>query len=316
MKPTFIMMIGLPASGKSYIAEKLKKDFSANIHSSDAIREELSGDINNQDINTEVFNLLHKRVKEDLQNGKSCIYDATNLNYKRRKAFLDELKKIYCDKYAYLCATPYEICIERNHNRDRSIPDYVIEKFYKSFTPPYWYEGWDAIEISYGENLEFANYYGNIKTYIDSLFTFNQDNYHHNLSLGMHCNKAMELVKGLCWKEHNCIYLGEYTVLSNAALAHDIGKVDTKTFKNSKGEITDIAHYYSHEHVGSYKSLFFEYEAPTNILDTSVLINWHMTPYFWEKDSNIKMQEKYKKLWGKDLYSDIMILHEADKYAH
>jgi predicted kinase len=88
------MCIGLPGSGKSYQAERFAEQYDANIHSSDAIREELSGDINNQDINDLVFKTLHSRIKEDLCNGKNCIYDACNISYKRRKAFLQELKNI------------------------------------------------------------------------------------------------------------------------------------------------------------------------------------------------------------------------------
>lgn len=41
----FIMLVGLPGSGKSTYAEKLKEKGYI-IHSSDAIREELTGDIN------------------------------------------------------------------------------------------------------------------------------------------------------------------------------------------------------------------------------------------------------------------------------
>lgn len=41
MKPIFWMMVGLPYSGKSYEAEKLKENLGAVIHSSDAIREEI-----------------------------------------------------------------------------------------------------------------------------------------------------------------------------------------------------------------------------------------------------------------------------------
>ena len=91
--PNFVMLVGLPGSGKSYIAHKLSK-MDYNIHSSDDIREELSGDINNQEINQKVFNILHNRVKEDLRANKNCVYDATNISYKRRKAFLEEIKSI------------------------------------------------------------------------------------------------------------------------------------------------------------------------------------------------------------------------------
>ena len=61
--PKLFYIVGLPASGKSTKAEELSKKYNANIHSSDVIREELSGDINNQNINTLVFEILHKRIK-------------------------------------------------------------------------------------------------------------------------------------------------------------------------------------------------------------------------------------------------------------
>ena len=51
-------------------------------------------------------------------------------------------------------------------------------------------------------------------------------------------------------------------------------------------------------------------------LEILALIQWHMFPYFWEKDNNTKMQSKYKKLWGDELYDKIMLLHKADMEAH
>ncbi len=92
--PILHMMVGLPASGKSRFAKEMTDCFGGVIYSSDKIREELSGNINNQDINNEVFNILHKRVKENLQKGINIFYDATNINYKRRMSFLKELKNI------------------------------------------------------------------------------------------------------------------------------------------------------------------------------------------------------------------------------
>ena len=53
-----------------------------------------------------------------------------------------------------------------------------------------------------------------------------------------------------------------------------------------------------------------------NHLYVAQLIRWHMQPYFWEKDNNEKLQNKYRKLWGEDLYNDIMQLHAADLAAH
>lgn len=66
MNPTFIMMVGLPYSGKSYYAEKLSKEYGAVVHSSDAIRAEILGDVQDQNNNGKVFEVLHRRVYDDL----------------------------------------------------------------------------------------------------------------------------------------------------------------------------------------------------------------------------------------------------------
>ena len=63
------MMVGLPGSGKSTATEYFAKVYNANIHSSDDIREEIFGDVNDQEHNKEVFEILHKRIKEDIENG-------------------------------------------------------------------------------------------------------------------------------------------------------------------------------------------------------------------------------------------------------
>lgn len=142
----FIMLVGLPASGKSTYAEVLKEQ-GYSVHSSDAIREELTGDVNSQDKNTDVFSVLHKRIKSDLENGISCVYDATNVSMKRRKVFLDEIRKFECTKKCILFVVPVEMCQVRNQNRERKVPDEVYDRMLKNFWVPYYYEGWDEIEI-------------------------------------------------------------------------------------------------------------------------------------------------------------------------
>ena len=126
------MLVGLPRCGKSTYAKKLK-DEGYVIHSSDAIREELFGDVNSQEDNTKVFDVLHKRIKDDLAKGTSCVYDATNMSMKRRKAFLDEISKISCRKKCVLFVVPIEVCKEWNQKRERKVPDDVYDKMLKSF---------------------------------------------------------------------------------------------------------------------------------------------------------------------------------------
>ena len=317
-RPTFIMMCGLPCSGKSVMAQQLATAYGATIFSSDALREEMFQDVNNQEHNQELFVELHKRIKACLKNGKSAIYDACNINYKRRMAFLQEIKNILCEKICVLMATPYQQCLNRNAVRDRKVPEHVIKKMRMNFDVPYWYEGWDEINVHYsliGIMSSFrADYFP--CEWCDSVMNFQQDNKHHTLSLGDHCLETLYHVAGTYELdiEYDETDQTDYNALSVAAALHDLGKVDCKTFVNSKGETTQEAHYYGHERVGSYNCLFFDYGADP--LDVAILIRWHMQPYFWEKNNSEKLHNKYHQLWGEELYQDIMKLHAADKTAH
>lgn len=301
-KPTFTMMVGLVGSGKSTYAKQLAEEINAIICSSDAIREELCGDENSQDNNDEVFKILHSRIKENLKNGNNVIYDATNINSKRRRAFLYELRNIPCVKKCVIMATPFEMCCNQNESRNRVVPYKVIERMYKNWNTPYWFDGWDKIEIKFPDDFEINNVIG---IWINDHMDYDQDNPHHSCTLGQHCNLVGQALK-------------DDMLLHCAGLLHDCGKPFTKSFVNSKGEETDVAHYYQHHCVGAYDSLFFRYPDGVDRLDVSVLINLHMMPYFWEKDKEHgeKTRQKYQKLWGNELYDNVMKLHEADKNAH
>lgn len=302
-EPIFIMMCGLPGSGKSTYAKKISKKYNATIHSSDALRKELTGDINNQNNNELVFQTLQKRIKEDLKNGKNCIYDACQITRKNRMSFLQQLNKIPCKKICILMATVYWECLARNQKRERTISDHIIKNMYMRFDPPYWYEGWNDIQIKYEEDSK--NFYGYPTHWIDVVKDFDQENLHHFLTLGKHCEKTWRYI---CEKYNDD---DKYLPLRIAAQLHDNGKPFCKTFKNSKGEITEQAHYYSHEHVGSYNSLF--YIMTCNPLDVAVLIRWHMQLYFIKEDKTLN---KYRKLWGEELYESLQMLHQADIKAH
>lgn len=299
MNPTFIMMVGLPYSGKSYYAEKLSKEYGAVVHSSDAIRAEILGDVQDQNNNGKVFEVLHRRVYDDLSNGKSVIYDATNINYKRRMDAIQRLKRIPCEKVCYLMATPFSECVERGKCRERVVPYEVLERMYKSIWIPQYYEGWDRIEIVYPDGFKTLDtkelFWGE-----NGLAWINQDNPHHNLTVGAHCIATYANIHG------------GSPELYEAAMLHDIGKPFTKAFKNSKGEDTDIAHYYEHHHVSAYDSLFYISPA-LDVLYVAGLIQWHMRPFELERaPKSQKALEKFKRLIGEKMYNDVMVLHEAD----
>lgn len=303
----FIMLVGLPASGKSTYADKLKQK-GYHIHSSDAIRQELTGDVNVQNKNADVFNVLHKRIKNDLSNNISCVYDATNMNMRRRRTFLNEIKKYECHKKCILFVVPIETCKERNNNRDRKVPDAVFDKMLRQFDVPMEYEGWDEIEVVADEECD-------LKNLLQQTVNFNQHNSHHKLSLFDHMFRSVR-----------CFNLNDsknIAYISVALFFHDIGKLITKSFINSKGEVTDEAHYYGHEHAGAYLFLSGSvlHEIETNhkietndLLYIASLINWHMRPFVWEQSE--KARQRDKKLIGEDMYNDILLMHKADLAAH
>lgn len=293
------MLIGLPASGKPTIAKELSKLEGAIIVSSDEIRQELLGDINDQSQNTKVFEEVEKRIKEGLLKG-NVIYDATNINYKKRRAFLQRLNKIEVEKIAVLVATPYEECIERNANRDRKVPEEVIKRMYFNFYIPQYYEGFDDIQIRYNSGFIFA---------FEELKDIPQDNPHHTLTVMQHCRKVQEILD----KEYPKF---EPASLNRAGLLHDIGKLKTKTFTNMKGKTTEIAHYYNHEKVSAYDSLFNftikQWLTSGNlykVLNTLKLIQWHMILHF---DLSEKTITKYKNMLGENNWRELEILKKAD----
>ena len=292
-KPMFVMLVGLPGSGKTEFGKSLNSDFV--IYSSDAIRNEMFGNEEIQEKNKEVFAELHKRVKKGLIDGKSVVYDATNISSKRRRAFLSEISNIDCSKVCIVIATTIEKCKESNNGRDRKVPEYVIDRMYYNFEFPGYFEGWDNILLYYRKDDNYKDY--SLNNIFEIADKFNQKNSHHTKTLGEH----MELVgKSL---------LGD-TNLSRAGLLHDIGKIKTQTFMNKKGEKTKEAHYYSHQNVGAYDSMFYlQGINQKDLIDICTLIQWHMEPYFWVKEST---KDKYRRIWGEKLFNRIMRLHEAD----
>ena len=315
-RPEFLMLVGLPGSGKSTY---IKNHFNTNlhVHSSDAIREELTGNAEDQTVNAKVFEILHKRIKEDLKNGISCVYDATNISWKKRKAFLESLKNIDCWKICHVIATPYEICLNQNTQRDRVVPEHVIKRMYMNFDMPFYNEGWDDIEVWYTD-LETKNYYGDWSRFVVEHLDFEQESKWHTETLGEHCLKTLQYV-GDHVAELKAINELETKI---AAALHDCGKPFCKTFKDSKGNDSDFAHYYNHENVGAYNSLFYGKEEGVDNLLVAALIRYHMVLHFF-KDWKPKTVAKYeaeftshKYLKEMDFYKALQILHEGDKNAH
>ncbi len=298
----FIMLVGLPASGKSTVAnEYMGKGYL--IFSSDAIRKELFGDENDQTDNNLVFNTLHNRIRTAMKDGFSVVYDATNINAKRREGFLREMAKVNCHKHCVFMATPYSVCVMRNQKRERKVPMSAMERMRKGIDIPYYFEGWDEITV---RRVKLVAPYEPFDL-VDSLLNYNQENPHHEFTLGAHMKEAWRYAVN---EEYNMY-------VQWAALVHDIGKPATKTFTKMNGTTDGSAHYYSHQNVGAYDSLFLNY--PKEVTDKdklhiAVLINYHMIPYTFGKGNIGK--DKMRERLGDEIYNEVMQVHNCDVNAH
>lgn len=299
------MFIGIPGCGKSTHARKMmEKDSSIVIVSSDAIRKELYGSEEDQSHNHEVFNEVFKRTRAALANDLHVIVDSTNLSRKRRIAFLKQFNS--CEKRATVFAIPFEICCERNNSRERIVPQYAMDRMYRSFELPHLAEGFDKINIITFDSL----------VSIDDILMENakceHDNPHHRLSCGMHCYAAADYIR-IKYGDCEDIFINDnYLILYLAAKYHDMSKYKVKVFHNMKGEPTIDAHYYFHQNVSAYDFLahFKGFLSIEKLILIANLISNHMV--FFESAAI----DKKKKLYGEEFWKLLEIVHEADLAAH
>lgn len=313
-EPILFMMCGLPASGKSTEAAMIAEQADAIVLSSDAIRAELYGDENIQGDPRKVFALLNQRVVENLKAGHNVVYDATNLNAKKRMGLLRFLKTAGCvfSSQCVLVLCPYEQCLKRDAARERHVGEEVLHRMLLNFQPPFYNEGWDFIRIVGLENNE-SDYITFDR--IEDAYVFDQKNHHHSMFLADHEEAAANYI--LDYRiEHPELAISE--ALVRAAYFHDDGKMDCQHF-DEEGE----AHYYGHEYASAYRYLTCwhavmdkdEYNANLFLLEAAFYIAWHMVPYKCQSKESF-MEWCEKKNIGTPYSENLWLLHEADVAAH
>ncbi len=298
-KPTFIVMVGLPGSGKSTIAKEIAdKNPNTIILSSDTYRETLCGDVTDQSKNELVFNTLYRDLMFYLMQGKNCIFDATNVTMKDRKRVLEVVKNLAVNKIAYFVDTPHDECWERDKNRERTVGFGVIHKFLCRFQFPQKFEGFDQIVMhsKIGKKHEFDLVKS--KKFIEMMDTKDQYNPHHIHTVGLHCRKLASQCKD--------------DIMVEAGYFHDFGKLYTQRFDED-----GIAHYYNHDSVGTYFLAtcpeVFNVTNWEECYEVLFYINYHMRAHNDFKSE--KAQRKYKLLFGEDRFNKLMEFGLYDRIA-
>ena len=147
-KPTMWVLVGLSGSGKSTIATQIANENpNTVIVSSDAIREELTGNYEDQEHNEEVFKIFHDRIRKNLENKKNVIADATNLTMKSRRAIMMKVNGLNVRKVCVIIPKPFKQCKKDNLHREHPVPDFVLDKQIRKYQIPFYEEGFDEIII-------------------------------------------------------------------------------------------------------------------------------------------------------------------------
>ena len=308
--PTVCMLIGLPASGKSTYAKEMAQKNNAIIISTDKIRKELFGDEaiqeNEQYNSNTVFSLAYSEIKIAMLEGKDIIFDATNINRKKRKYFLEILSKEYFwslrnTDYDYsfqaiLIATPYEKCLQNNLERRRVVPEEVIKRMMTNFEVPIYKEGWDNIEVvrpfKYWYMVGYNNYFS---YYWDRVDIPHDCEPYHTGTIGEHIDAVCDEMKKA----------DENFGFCQVGLFHDIGKPYVKAYNPKKGRCT----YYNHGNISAY--IYCCCNPITFSVSYAFIIEKHMEAHQYKTDDECRAA--LSKNWIYDP-EDIELIIKFGKY--
>jgi predicted kinase len=147
-----ILLIGLPGSGKSYLASKLLAECpKSQLISTDSIRSQLFGSEAVQGSWLLVWRQVQRQFQQAVAHSPLAIYDATNAVRTQRK---EAIALARATGFTYITGlwldTPLQLCLERNRRRERIVPDEVILRMHSCLrdAPPTLQDGLDYLIYS------------------------------------------------------------------------------------------------------------------------------------------------------------------------
>jgi predicted kinase len=143
-KPTIVLAIGLPGSGKStYFARRGIQPLST-----DTLRLWLLDTQTDQSNAADIFITLRHLLQLRLKLGRPITYiDATNLSPVERRPFFLIAKQFGCDVEAIFFNVPFEVCCRRNRARQYAVPQHAMERMAKKLVAPTLTEGFRKIRV-------------------------------------------------------------------------------------------------------------------------------------------------------------------------
>lgn len=131
-----VLLVGPPASGKSTWGKKFAADNQIEYVSTDEIRGQIGMSEADQSVSAQAFAIARRKVSEALKAGKSAMIDATNVNRKSRKDWINMGR----DADAFIIAVTFEIPTEELYRRDaqrsRHVGPEIINRFVAKYERP------------------------------------------------------------------------------------------------------------------------------------------------------------------------------------
>lgn len=136
MSRLMVIMVGVPASGKSTWGKKYAKDNKLSYISTDEIRAEIGKGEGDQSVSSAAFIIARKRVAESLSIGKGVMIDATNINHKFRKNWIKLGREYKTEIIAVVFEINRETLVKRDSARERHVGEEVIDHFLALYKRP------------------------------------------------------------------------------------------------------------------------------------------------------------------------------------